>query len=50
LYIQGDGNTTTDDVYNIIMRNIRTRGTADDGFRVAFGAHDIILDHVSVVG
>jgi len=46
------------DVHDVIVRNIRTRATTSDrrsllgpdGFRVAYGAHDIVFDHDSANG
>ena len=44
LYLQGDQGA-----HDLIVRNLRVRG-AYDGFRVAFGAYNIVLDQVSSQG
>ena len=45
LYLHG-----TKGAHDVIVRNIRIRDAANDGLQVKFGAHNIILDHVSVSG
>ena len=63
LYLHGARDTSLCnggcDVHDIIVRNIRTRNTifdvqpeprGADGFRVAYGAYNIVFDHVSAQG
>lgn len=41
----------TKGAHDIIVRGIRVRGTqANDGFQVAYGAFNVVLDHVSAFG
>jgi hypothetical protein len=35
-------------VNDVIVRGIRIRGAAIDGIQIAFGAHNIVIDHVSI--
>jgi hypothetical protein len=37
-----------DGAHHVTIRNVRIRDAADDGIRVASGAHDVDIDHVSV--
>ena len=36
--------------HDVIVRGIRVRGSAIDGFQVAYGAYNVVLDHVSAAG
>jgi hypothetical protein len=56
LYIHGKNDTSLIggpyDVHDVIVRNLRARNTTNDrrssdGFRVAYGAYNIVFDHVS---
>jgi pectate lyase len=45
LYIYGSAGA-----HDVIVRNIRIRDAADDGFGVAYGGYNIVFDHVSAQG
>src|SRR5262245_64407193 len=36
--------------HDVVVRGIRVRDSAIDGIQVSYGAHNVVIDHVSVAG
>jgi hypothetical protein len=45
-----DCGDSCDDAHDVIVTGLRIRGAAEDGLRIAHGAYNVVVDHVSIQG
>jgi hypothetical protein len=50
LAIRGPHPSSSDNGHDVIVRGLRVRDSVEDNFQVAYGAYNIVFDHVSSAG